>query len=405
MKNKILLWITPKWPLPAHDGARIATVNLVRSLTQLGYQIILLTLASNDEPVNTSEAKRFLSVKDIFNIYRSPNPQFTLYNYLGIIKSILFNPTIPVTMRNYSSKHLRFEITKIINNIQPDIIVYDGLHPAIHSIKNGKFTRNNTTTKLIYRAHNHESSLWIRKSQQTNNPLIRLFLNWQAGIVQTFETSLLEHSDAVATVSQDDLVLFQKNTNNIRGFVVPIGYDFNLEIARPKQTNNQIMFLGRLDWHPNKDGLIWFLTEVWPHIFKKYKLTIAGSGNAEWLKSFLNQPNIIFLGRVEEVSKLYEKSMLSIVPLFYGSGTRVKVIEASRYGCPCLSTALGVEGLGLIPNFSFFHAETAAEWIDCLNSFDFPASTQIGINAHNAMKDVFESLNTAKKFADIIESF
>ena len=39
-----ILWLTPKWPLPCDDGARVATCSLLRGLARLGYRIDLLSV-------------------------------------------------------------------------------------------------------------------------------------------------------------------------------------------------------------------------------------------------------------------------------------------------------------------------------------------------------------------------
>ncbi len=40
---KHILWITPKWPLPASDGARHATFALLSELTKVGEKVDLLS--------------------------------------------------------------------------------------------------------------------------------------------------------------------------------------------------------------------------------------------------------------------------------------------------------------------------------------------------------------------------
>lgn len=75
--------------------------------------------------------------------------------------------------------------------------------------------------------------------------------------------------------------------------------------------------------------------------------------------------NLSWEGSIRRIP-LYRQAAVSIVPVFYGSGTRVKVIEASRFARPCFSTALGVEGVGLESGVSFFRGESESDWIDGL---------------------------------------
>ena len=53
---KRLLWIVPKWPLPASDGARQATTQLLSGLCSKGVAIDLLAIIPQGEKVAEEEA-------------------------------------------------------------------------------------------------------------------------------------------------------------------------------------------------------------------------------------------------------------------------------------------------------------------------------------------------------------
>jgi glycosyltransferase involved in cell wall biosynthesis len=66
---------------------------------------------------------------------------------------------------------------------------------------------------------------------------------------------------------------------------------------------------------------------------------------------------------VPEVEPFYRRAHALVVPVFEGSGTRLKVVEASLLGRPVISTALGAEGLPVRPGEHYARAETAGEWV------------------------------------------
>jgi glycosyltransferase involved in cell wall biosynthesis len=55
------------------------------------------------------------------------------------------------------------------------------------------------------------------------------------------------------------------------------------------------------------------------------------------------------------------------VPLFAGSGTRLKVLEAFAAGLPVVSTPKGVEGLDVRAGEHFLTAHSAEEFTDAIN--------------------------------------
>ncbi len=411
MTLKSLLWIVPKWPLPANDGARVATANLLRALAHRGIAIDLVAVAGHDEVIDEQELVRVLGVRSASVVRRGNAPKSPLGKFFDFARSLLFSPRTPLTMRHYATREVR-EGLKIIMDKRgrgTGGIVYDGLHPAIHSCLDGKFSPPLGSTPIIYRAHNREAGIWERLATSTTNPIKKALITYQAKLVRGIEESLVKHSRMVATVSEEDLVGFCTEVPVIKGGVVPIGYEFGEVPPLPPEGSVVVLFLARLDWPPNREGLIWFLDEVWPKVADSrpdMELVVAGSGDAAPLLERLNKaPRCRFLGKVPEVAPLYRESHLSLVPIFYGSGTRVKAIEASRYGRPTLSTTIGVEGLGLQPGTSYLHGETAVEWIELLVSLSQEDIARIGRTAHDTLLESFDLDKTAVKFISLVEEF
>jgi polysaccharide biosynthesis protein PslH len=340
-----------------------------------------------------------------------------------MIPSLLASPLIPLTFRNYHARPVRDALERILSgelapwlaggtapSRRPDWygVVYDGLHPAIHSSRHGIFARPAFPPRVFYRAHNFETDLWERKAARTLLPPLRWFFRFQASRVRAFERSLLELSSGTAPVSEDDWRCFLKLDPAARGRVVPIGHDFGSSPAELRASGSlQALFLGRLDWPPNREGLAWFLEKVWPGVRARRKdieLSIAGSGDSSWLKPLLAQAErVSFLGRVESLPEVYERSAVSLVPIFYGSGTRVKVIEASRYGRACLSTALGVEGTGLEPGRSYLRAETEDQWIEALAGLAPEAARSVGLAAFAKMRETFDASRASEQFERLLD--
>jgi hypothetical protein len=393
------------------DGARVANVNLIKGLTSLGVKIDIVAVAGESENCDIEEIRKVCGVSECFVIRRRENGgRFGLKGALGVLKSFLHRPWLAVTLMPFAQAGVSREISRALRKGLQECggaaIVYDGLHTAAHSSAMGKYRRPKAIAQVFYRAHNVESEIWKRKAAQTRFFPLRLFLTFQTFLMKRFEESLVRGANSVMTVSEVDLELFKKGVPSIRGGSVPIGYDFGSNPPTPpnEKSRDRLLFLGRLDWPPNRDGLLWFLDQVWPEVHRRrpsLQLWIAGSGNAEWLKSRKDMPGVQFLGRVPSVDDIYRDSLLSIVPIFYGSGTRVKAIEASRYGRACLSTAIGIEGLGLEAGRSYLHAETANEWIELLGNLNPREAIEVGMRAHEALKRSFHLPVAAQRFLDL----
>lgn len=393
-----LLWIVPKWPLPPQDGARRATVNLVRALSKLGENIHLVALVNPHEVVDEALAKCELGVVRITTIFLPKSDR----SVLRLLKSFLLSPKRPLTFRRFSLKHLRQSMMDVIKGSNASSIVFDGLHCAIPFAENGKFNLKENQKRIIYRAHNREADIWFRKAEHAKNLVLKRFLQFQSTQVARFEDSLAESADVVATVSEDDLKIFKKISSNINGVVVPIGYNFNNSPPFKKSESIDILFIGLLDWRPNKEGLKWFLDNVWPMVSREredLKLTIVGSGDGRWVETIVKDlKRVTFVGRVEDLQQVYLEAHLCLVPVFYGSGTRVKVIEACCYRRPCISTELGVEGTGLREGIEYLRCEDVDTWISALKEVTYEKLEQLGSSAHDRAKTVFDEDKAALLF-------
>ena len=78
-------------------------------------------------------------------------------------------------------------------------------------------------------------------------------------------------------------------------------------------------------------------------------------------------PGVTYHGRVDDVMPFYAAAHALVIPMFEGSGTRLKAIEAAFLGRPVISTVLGVEGLPLRPGEHYLRAETAPEWVEAID--------------------------------------
>ncbi len=75
------------------------------------------------------------------------------------------------------------------------------------------------------------------------------------------------------------------------------------------------------------------------------RLAIIGGG-AENTRAFRDHPpSVTFTGFVEDLEHWYRKTRVVCCPIFHGSGTRVKIIEAAARARAIVSTPLGAEGL------------------------------------------------------------
>ncbi len=95
---------------------------------------------------------------------------------------------------------------------------------------------------------------------------------------------------------------------------------------------------------PNVQGAVWLLQKVWPHVLRVRPgavLVIAGDVCARLKPA----PGVRLLGSVPSLAAEYQQASVCVVPLLVGTGLKIKLLEALRYGKATVSTGVGVQGV------------------------------------------------------------
>jgi glycosyltransferase involved in cell wall biosynthesis len=118
---------------------------------------------------------------------------------------------------------------------------------------------------------------------------------------------------------------------------------------------------------PNVDAILYFLADIWPKILNavpEAEFHLVGATSDIVRQKMASAPRAQLRGFVDDLVNVYAESAISIAPLRFGTGTRIKILEAFAHGCPVVSTAAGAEGIVAIPGKEIELAVTADDFAD-----------------------------------------
>jgi O-antigen biosynthesis protein len=120
-------------------------------------------------------------------------------------------------------------------------------------------------------------------------------------------------------------------------------------LSRQATPDPVILFVGGFAHGPNQEAVLWFVDHVLPLIrehFPAVKLAVVGS-NPSLKVLELAGDGISVASNVSdaELREFYRTSRVAVVPLRYGAGVKLKVVEALREGLPLVTTPIGAQGL------------------------------------------------------------
>jgi glycosyltransferase involved in cell wall biosynthesis len=176
--------------------------------------------------------------------------------------------------------------------------------------------------------------------------VIRL-LAWKASRLEKW---ILMHVDCNLVCSEVDRRELQGRVPSARIEVAPnIVRRRDALPLRAEDGSLRMLLLGTMDYGPNADAAVYFCKEVFPSVrrlaTKMPQVWIVGHRPAERVKNLANGSDIFVIGGVNVVEPYYRDTDVCVVPIRYGGGTRIKILEAMAMGRPVVSTTIGAEGI------------------------------------------------------------
>jgi len=137
------------------------------------------------------------------------------------------------------------------------------------------------------------------------------------------------------------------------------------------------------------------LQNVWPDVHQEFpslKYYLAGREMPAWMQN-LRLEQVVVLGEVEDARKFISSKAVMIVPLFSGSGIRIKIIEGMALGTTIISTTTGAEGIDYKKNENVLIADSPCEFFEMISLVvrDRDLCLKIGKNARNRIETNYNS--------------
>ena len=335
MKKDKLLFLSPRIPYPLDTGGKIRTYHILRLLAQR-YDVDLVSFffspvdevsARNLEDIQGIRCCGVPSKDNIFTIAAKAVLSGRPISYQRYIsRDFIFLLKVLARKNNYSLAHCDHlhmgQYVDILRSIFPDISV--------------RVDEHNVEYVIAERARKKEASF-----------LKRIVFMRESRLIKALEASICSKADEVWVVSEDDKELLAR-LSGVKAVVVPNGVDLDFFSFRPYSDSEKgIVFIGSMDWLPNEDGMLYFLKEIWPIILRHtpdIALYIVGRNPSSRITEFASN-QVVVTGSVDDVRPYLYNSVLSIVPLRIGGGSRLKILESMSAGRVVISTSLGAEGI------------------------------------------------------------
>jgi glycosyltransferase involved in cell wall biosynthesis len=349
-----ILQLCNKAPFPANDGSSIAISTLAEGLADNGTELHLLAINTKkhykpDENVSIE----FKQKTHYESVYRNADTSIAgAFSNLFSVQSYFVS--------RFFFKEYEAQLVKKLQDHTFDIIQLEGVFMASYIPTIKRYSK----AKIVLRSHNVEHQIWERHLANEKTGIKKTYLLLQNKRLRSFEMKAFGDVDAIITITDEDKKTISGlfPAKPIHTCLTGINLE-NYRFTEPKQTNTLFHFAS-MDWMPNIEAVDWFLKEVWDEVLKQQpevKLVIAGRGMPERLKK-INSANVTIIDNVKSSSEFYETYDIMLVPLWSGSGLRIKLVEGLAYGKAIITTTIGAEGIPYSAGKDMMIADSADEF-------------------------------------------
>lgn len=389
-----ILQICNKIPYPPHDGGAIAILNISKSLISAGHEVHILAMNTAKHNISVDSIPESITSR----IRITLTPVDTHIRPIKLLINFLFS-SLPYNATRFDNPVFLSELSLILQHEKYDVVQLEGLYlkpyiPAIRRFHKGI---------IAYRAHNVESEIWYRLASQSQSILKKYYLHNLAKRVEFYERDLINKYDLLLAITDSDLKAFQHMGNSKPSEVIFTGIpeeDFSQSAGN---TNTKdLFFIGALDWIPNQEGLLWFIDKVWAILknhASKPEFYVAGRNAPAFLERKCRENGILFLGEVDNAHQFMDEHGIMIVPLFAGSGLRIKIVEAMARSKVIITTLIGAQGINLTDGKNIIIAESADDFYMAASSLltDDQKTDEIKKNAYLFALENFSSNSIINK--------
>jgi len=350
MRKRILL-ISPVPSHPQNEGNRARIYNLLLNLKKIGQDVYFVHIKQEQ---GDEKLMRQCWGENYFSLpAKRPQPFVSNSLLIRFFENLMLKLRLPIGgnfLYNFSIDEWYDEsvVDNLINisrKINPEAVIveYVFFSKALECF--GENTLKVLDTHDIF---SNRYKVYLKNGQKPR---------WYS-TTEKEENRGLNRADVVIAIHQKEADIFSKRLKSKK--VVTVGHVVPLRQFSKRNICNKLLFIGSRNLI-NVHGINTFIKRVFPLIkarFNNAQLILAGD-ICNVIKSF---DGCSKLGRVEKLEDAYDLADVVISPIPFGTGLKIKNIEALGYSKPLVTTPAGAEGLEKGAGRAFLVAKSPQEF-------------------------------------------
>jgi glycosyltransferase involved in cell wall biosynthesis len=337
-----ILWVKPVLPYPPTQGTRRLTLGLLEALGGEHEITFVTRLLDRDEARWIPEVAR-LCHEVVAEL--TPNRRSSLHRVLYKARAVLgaargvspraFYTVTPSIRRTFAERAPGCDLA---------VIEYWYMGDLAPLVPRGR---------RVLLAHDADCVVFERALALARTPLERARARWVLAREAAAERAAWGRFDTILTLTSEDRETVVRNLEGARRprvEILPVPVD--TDRLAPRRTEGEeglVVFVGTFAADFNVDAATHFARDVFPFIRREEpgaRLELAGGEAPAAVRALGGLPGVSCLGHVEDLPALVSRARAFVVPLRFGGGIRIRILEAMAMAAPIVTSRVG---LGEIP--------------------------------------------------------
>ena len=316
-----ILFISTRYPFPIFGGDKLRSFGILKFLSKKN-QVDLVCLGKRNE---MQKKLTFCRNVKVFHLGFLPRIINTIFSFLKL-EPLQNGFCLSSEMKNY------------IDNVEDK---YDTI--ICHLLRSSQYLPNKFKGKKILEMTDLPSLNYKQLFNQLSilNPLKYIYAI-EKFLVYRYEKKISVKFHNVVFVSNKDALEAKIKIPRKKISVIGSADNFVSKLFKYKKNNNKIIFIGNINYIPNKLACYYFAKNILKKINLKYpKIKFHVIGNIGYLdKLFLGKyRNVVIHGKVNNLKKVIINSICGLCNVEISTGFQYKTLTYMSYGIPVILSA------------------------------------------------------------------
>lgn len=372
--SKKILVISPTPSHPQNAGNRARIFSLLLNLRELGHDVYFVHI--QETPGDEESMQQCWQEKYDAIPYKRPKSGYKIpakridRKIIRKVQSILWGSDANYTylLDHWYDHSVNKFLQQLAQKINPDVVIveYVFFSQALNC-----FSQNVLKIIDTHDIFADRYKIYLKNNQSPQ---------WYSTTL-TEEIKGLNRADVILAIQRKEAEFLAQKLPDKK--IVSVGHLVPLYQNTKKKLEYNILFVGSSN-PINVQGIDYFIQAIFPQVRAKFfetKLILAGE-ICDVVEDF---DRSFKLGRVDNLKDAYDRADIVISPILFGTGLKIKNIEALGYSKPLVTTSVGAEGMEHGAGTAFLVADSPEEFAAAIAKIfsDVELYQNLSHNAYN----------------------